>query len=301
MSRLLPLVILILSLSFPAQAKINVITATQDLAWLTARVGGEFVKVESLSTGNQDLHLVEPRPSMVVKLRKADMVVRIGMDLDMWMDSLIATSRNKNIMYGAEGHVDASGGIEKLQVPVDKVDGSMGDIHIYGNPHYWLDPANAEIMTKNILDGLVKASPENGKIFQQNREEFIKELKKKLAKWEKQLARFKGSAIVTYHNSWVYFAERFGLKLSAEIEPKPGIPPSPSHLEKLIEIIKKEKVRVIMAEKYFPVKGPRMIAEKTGAVFLQVPSSIGGIPEIKTYFDLFDYVVGKLAEKLERK
>ncbi|MBI4669470.1 MAG: zinc ABC transporter substrate-binding protein [Elusimicrobia bacterium] len=288
-------------LAATAQGAVRVITATEDLAWLAGVVAGELAVVESLSAGDQDLHMVEPRPSMVVKLKKADMIIKVGLDLDMWMDSLIAASRNSKIIYGAPGYVDASVGLELLQVPKGKVDSSMGDLHIYGNPHYWLDPVNARTTTNNIVGGLCRISPGNCAIFKEKREQFLKELDKKLLEWERKLEPFRGSPVVTYHNSWVYFAKRYGLELIGNVEPKPGLPPTPSHIAKLIETMKKNNVKAIMMETYFSRQGPKSIAQKTGARVLVVPSSIGGLPQIKSFFDLFDYIADTLAGALGKK
>ncbi len=278
--------------------KINVVTTTTDLADLVKVVGGERVKVISLSKGNQDPHFVEPKPSMVLELKKADMLVKIGMDLDMWVDGLIAAARNSKIIYGAKGYVDASVGIERLEVPKEKIDGSMGDIHIYGNPHYQTDPASARPMTKNILDGLCRISPQNCQYFKDNRQKYLKKLDEKIDTWTTMMTEFKGSNIVTYHNSWPYFARRFGLNVVEHIEPKPGIPPSPAHLSKLIKVMREKEVKVILIEPYFPLKGCKMVAEKTGAKILIFPPSVGGVKEAGTFLELFDYNINQLVKAL---
>ena len=278
--------------------KINVVTTTTDLADIVKVVGGDKVKVVSLSTGSQDIHSVDPKPSMVIQLKKADMLVKMGMDLDMWVDGLISAARNSKVIYGAKGYIDASIGIERLEVPKGKIDAGMGDIHIYGNPHYQTDPASANPMTKNILDGLCRISPENCKYFKQNREEYIKMLNEKVDGWTAMLLKFKGSNIVTYHNSWPYFARRFGLNVVEHIEPKPGIPPSPAHLAKLINVMKEKGVKAILVEPYFPLKGCQMVAEKTGAKILIFPPSVGGVKEANTYLELFDYDINRLVKAL---
>jgi len=288
----------LLLLPLAAHAALRVVTVSEDLAYLARRVGGDAVQVHSLSSGDQDIHMVEPRPSMVMKVKRADFFVRTGLDLDMWADSLLAAARNKKVSYGAPGYVDASVGLKLLQVPEGKIDGSMGDIHIFGNPHYWLDPANAKTMAKNIAAGLCRVKPDGCAAFKTNKAAFDEELEGRLREWSARLAPFKGASIVTYHNSWVYFAERFGLEIIGNIEPKPGIPPTPSHLRELIDTMKARKAKVIMAESFFPRQGPESVAMKTGAAVLEVPSSTGGIPGIESYFDLFDFVTKELAERL---
>lgn len=277
----------------PAAAAIRVVTASTDLKYICERIGGDLVAAESLASGGQDLHAVEPRPSMVFKLKKADMVVRVGLDLDMWLDSLINAARNGRLFYGREGYVDASAGVQLLEKPQGKVDASMGDIHIYGNPHYWLDPANAKIIARNILAGLKRTMPDKTAQFDANYALFAEELDSKLEEWTRRAAPLKGLKIVTYHGSWPYFAARFGLEVAGHVEPKPGIPPSASHLRGLVNKMKAENIRIILAESYYPRTGPDFLAGRTGARVLTVPVSAGG-EGTKTYFDVFDRVLGGL-------
>ncbi|MFC1679656.1 metal ABC transporter substrate-binding protein [Elusimicrobiota bacterium] len=289
---------LLLGASQAAQSKLRVVTTSEDLAYIARRVGGDRVRVTSLSSGDQDLHLVEPRPSMVMKVKRAHVFVRIGLDIDMWADALLAAARNKRVAFGSPGYVDASVGMPLMQIPKGKVDGSMGDIHVYGNPHYWLDPLNSDDMSKNIMDGLCRVEPEHCSEFKANRRAFLEDLVTKLREWGKIMAPHKGARLVTYHNSWVYFARRFDLEIVGNIEPKPGIPPTPSHLRKLIDTMESTGAKVIMSEVYFPKRGPQKVAAKTGAKVLSVPSSVGGLKGIDTIFDLFDHITSRLAESL---
>ncbi len=281
-------------------AAIRVVTSSQDLEAIAKIIGGDKAVVESLATGDLDLHLVEPRPSMVFKVRQADMVIRIGMDLDMWMDSLIAASRNQKVVYGAPGYVDVSAGIPKLQIPEGKVDASMGDIHIFGNPHYWLDPVNGIMMAETIMKGFIKVSPENEAVFRKNYTVFVQALGDKIDEWDKKMEPFQGKPLVTYHNSWIYFAQRFRINIVGNVEPKPGLPPTPSHIAKLIEVMKAKDAKIILVDTFFPMQGPRKVAEKTGAAVLGVPSSVGGKPNVKNYFDLFDAIINDLVSALNK-
>ncbi|HNW44561.1 MAG TPA: metal ABC transporter substrate-binding protein [Elusimicrobiales bacterium] len=277
-----------------ARAEIKVVAASSDLRYICERVGGAEVKVESLASGDQDLHMVEPRPSMVYKLKKADLVVRVGLDLDMWVDSLINAARNPRLFYGRPGYVDASAGVPLLEKPEGKVDAAMGDIHIYGNPHYWLDPANAKIMAKNVAAGFTRAAPDKAAVFEANYAAFAKEADERLAGWAARMAKYKGLKVITYHSSWPYFAARFGLGVAGHVEPKPGIPPSASHLEGLVKKMKAENIKVILTESYYPRKGPDFLAGKTGAAVVTAAVSAGGTADIKTYFDVFDRVIAAL-------
>ncbi|HOW27149.1 MAG TPA: metal ABC transporter substrate-binding protein [Elusimicrobiota bacterium] len=297
--RILALVSLVLTGLLPvcrAESRtLRVVTTSEDLASIVRAVGGDAVSVASLSSGEQDLHLVEPRPSMVMKLKNADVLVKVGMDIDMWVDALISSARNERIFYGAPGYVDASVGVGLLQTPEGKIDGSMGDIHLYGNPHYWLDPVHGKVMARHIAGVLSTLSPERAALFDDRRKRFDAEIDRKLEEWRERLAPLKGTPLVTYHNSWVYFAARFGFEIVGNIEPKPGIPPTPAHLARLVDVMVARGARVILVDPFFPLQGPRAVSERTGARILVVPSSVGGRPGIKTYFDLFDHIVGQLA------
>ncbi|MEW6619289.1 MAG: metal ABC transporter substrate-binding protein [bacterium] len=290
---------LFLSINSTVFATTKVVTTTEDLKSLVEYVGGDKVSVVSLSTGNQDIHQIEPRPSMVIKLRDADMLVKIGMDLDMWVDSLVETARNSNLFYGKKGYCDVSVGVKKLEVPEGKIDASMGDIHLYGNPHYLLSPESAKVVTKNILNTLVKISPKDKEYFEKNRADFLKKLDEKILEWKEKISRYKGTKIVTYHNSWPYFTNTFDLQIAGFVEPKPGIPPSPSHVAKLIETIKQEEVRLIIVESYFSLKAPDLISRKTGAKVLLLPGQTGGVKGVNNYFKLFDYIIEKIEETMK--
>ncbi|MEW6685810.1 MAG: metal ABC transporter substrate-binding protein [Candidatus Edwardsbacteria bacterium] len=282
-----------------ATDKLEVVTATSDLADFVKAVGGDKVKVVSLSNGSQDPHFIEPRPSMVMQVKKADVLVRIGMDLDLWVQSLIEASRNSKVMYGGPGYLDASRKIEKLEVPTGKIDASMGDIHLYGNPHYWLDPENAKPILGSIVKKLCEMLPSESEYFNKNYEEYLRILDSAIAKWEEEMKPYAGAKIVTYHNSWPYFTKRFRLEIIGCVEPKPGIPPTPSHIVSLVKKIKEEKVKVIIMEPYFNLKVTEKIAKDSGAKVVVLPPSVGGIQGANTYLHLFEYNIGKLAESLQ--
>ncbi|MFC1543307.1 metal ABC transporter substrate-binding protein [Candidatus Neomarinimicrobiota bacterium] len=282
---------------FPADV-LRVVTTTTDLADLVKAVGGDRVEVKSLSMGIQDPHLVEPRPSMVMQVRRADMLVRIGMDQDLWAQSIIDAARNSRVMYGGEGYVDASRRIDKLQVPTERVDMRMGDIHIFGNPHYWLDPTNAHLILEDITDKLSQLIPSETEYFKRNCDSYAEKIDSAIVEWQRIMRPFAGAKVVTYHNSWIYFAQQFGLDIVGYIEIKPGIPPSPSHITSLVEKMTEEEVKVIMIEPYYNLRVAETIAERTGARVLALPSSAGGVDGTDTYLDLFDYIIHILSEAL---
>jgi zinc/manganese transport system substrate-binding protein len=283
-----------------AQAgKIRVVTTTTDLQALVEAVGGEDVEVVSLTKGYQDLHNVALKPSYIRKLFQADLFVRVGLDLDFWGDKLLDASRNPRIALGAAGYVDASRGIPLLEVPTAPVSRAAGDIHIFGNPHYWLDPENAKIITENILAGLERVAPEQAAMFRQNRKRFLTDLDKAMTTWSKQIAPYRGTKVVAYHRTWSYLARRFGLDVVGYVEPKAGVPPSAAHLQALIGRMKEEKVRVIIVAPYFDRKTPQFIAQEVGAAVLVLPTSVEGVSEVRTYLELFQYDLDAIVRTLK--
>lgn len=283
---------------YATEGKLQVVTTTTDLADIAKEIGKDKIEVISLSHGDQSgCNSVEPRPSMVMGLRKADLFVRTGMAYDSWADSLLDAARNSKIVFGAQGYVDTSVGIERLEVPRGKVDAGMGHVHIYGNPHYWLDPENGRVIAENILVGLIRIAPENKEYFTQNKNNFIKTLEAKIKEWSMKLEPYRGRKIVSYHKSWEYFAKRFGLEITATIEPKPGIPPSASYLNRLIQQLKPMKELIIFHENIYPVKSSEMVAKETGAKVAVLPIATGGMRgAVKSYIGLFDYIVLKITE-----
>lgn len=284
-------------LAAPAPAAVKVVAATRDLADIAKRVGGDRVSVSSIARANQDLHMIEPRPSDVLQVKRADLVVRVGMDLDLWMDALLNAAGNGRVNRGTSGYVDASVGIRKLEVPREQITGASGDIHVYGNPHYWLDPLNGEVISANILQGLTRVAPADASYFAKNREAFVTELRAAVQRWQTALKPYRGRKLVTYHDAWPYFVKRFDLKVLDCLEPKPGIPPTASHIASLIARIKSEKQPVAIADAaYYPDKAAKTIAAKTGAKFVVIPSSVGGAKGADNYLSLFDCIVANLAK-----
>ncbi len=283
---------------YATEAKLQVVTTTTDLADIAKEIGQDKIEVISLSHGDQSgCNSVEPRPSMVMGLRKADLFVRIGMAYDSWADSLIDAARNSRIVFGAPGYLDVSIGIERLEVPRGKVDAGMGHVHIYGNPHYWLDPGNGRVIAENILAGLIRITPENKEYFTRNKELFARKLDDKMKEWSMKLEPYKGRKIVSYHKSWEYFARRFGLAITATIEPKPGIPPSAAYLNHLIQQLKPLGGLIILHENIYSVKSSALVAKETGAKIVILPIATGGMRgTVKNYIGLFDYIISQITE-----
>lgn len=280
---------------------LKVVTSSEDLAAIAQAVGGEKVEVFSIGKGYQDPHFVPPKPSYILKLQNADLLVRTGMELDIWLDPLVEGSRNRRIFRNGPAYVDASQGIHVLGAPASKLDRSLGDVHPYGNPHYWLDPVNAKYISLNIANGLKRIDPADAAYFDAHRLLFLKALAAKLTVWIKKAEPLKGVKVITYHDSWPYFEQRFGLDIVGHIEPKPGIPPSPRYLAELMQNVKVQHVKLILVEPYYNRSAPDMIARATGAKVIILPPSVGGLPGVDNYFALFDTLINTLLKSADVK
>ena len=276
----------------PTAAALTVVTTTTDLAAIATEVGGDKVTVTSLAKGYQDPHFVEAKPSFVLLLNKAQLLVVVGKELEIgWLPPLITQSRNPRIQPGAEGYLDASQGARILDLPSGAVTRAMGDVHPEGNPHYWLDPENGGRIARSIAAKLSQLDAANAATYKQREEDFERRLTAAVQRWKGQLASYKGLEVVTYHRSWTNFADAFGLKVIGFVEPKPGIPPTPQHTLDVINAMKAENVKLILVEPYFDLKTPNSIASNTGGKVLVMTPSVGGVPAAGDYFKLFDYDV----------
>ena len=283
-----------------ADQRLNVIATTEDLASIAREVGGDRITVESIARGYQDPHFVEAKPSFILKLQKADLLIVVGRELEIgWLPPLILQSRNAKVQVGAEGYLDASQGVRILDIPTGQITRAMGDVHPQGNPHYWLDPENGRAIAKSISDKLSQLRPGDRAYFDQRLTAFGTRLSEAEKKWLAQMAPYKGTKVVTYHRSFPNFADRFGLDIVGYVEPRPGIPPSPGHTLDLIQDMKRQNIKLILVEPYFDLKTPESIARATGATVLVVPPSVGGVKEAGDFFGLFDYNVTLLVNALK--
>ena len=286
--------------SMAAAKKLNVITATTDLASLAQEVGGDKINVESMAKGYQDPHFVEAKPSFLLKLRQADLLVVVGLQLEIgWLPPLITQSGNSRIQVGANGYLDASQFAEILEIPQGSITRAMGDVHPLGNPHYWLDPDNGRRVARGIAGKLGEMDPEDAAYFQQRFQDFDRRLSEADKKWLADMKPFHGRKVVTYHNSAPNFAKHFGLNVVGFVEPRPGIPPTPSHTLEVINMMKRDHVKVIMVEPYFDRKTPDSIARETGGTVVEYLPSVGGVKEVTTYFQLFDYDIALLTKAFQ--
>ncbi|MDD8018660.1 MAG: metal ABC transporter substrate-binding protein [Bacteroidota bacterium] len=284
----------LLVFSIQSYSQIKIVTTIPDLKSIAEQIGGERVDAFSIATGYQNPHFVDPKPSYILKLAKADMFITVGLDLEIgWVPPLLNSARNAKIQKGGEGYVDASINIPLLQVPTS-VNRGEGDIHIYGNPHYWLDPLNGKIIAQNIYNALARLDPEHQSEFQARLKKFNETIDVKIKEWESKLAKYKNTKVIVYHNEWPYFEQRFGLKIVDFLEPKPGIPPTPSQLAKIIGIMKRENLKIIINSPYFTSEATDLVARNSGGKVVTLATSVGAYPSIKNYFDLFDYNVYQL-------
>ena len=263
--------------------KVRIVSSTTDIADIVKIIGGDHVTVTSIARGNQDPHYVEILPSYMVKVRKADIYFMVGMELDLWAQQIIDGSRNRKVMV-----VDCSVEINKMEVPTGQIDASMGDIHRFGNPHYWLDPENGKLIARMVAEKLINHDSKNAEQYQSNLTQFENDLNSAISIWTKRFSDLRNKNIIFYHNSWPYFSKRFGLITVGFLEPKPGITPSPSQLNQVINQIKENEIEVIASESYFSDRAPKFIASKTKVKIVKLAQSVGAIKGADSYINLFE-------------
>lgn len=285
-------VLLMILFAASVHASIRVVTTLPELADFTSQIGRDRVKVDCIVRGDQNPHFVEVKPSYMMKLKSADLLLMIGMELEMWVPQLVDGSRNTNLAV-----IDLSKGIEKLEIPA-RVDASQGDVHPFGNPHYWLDPRNVRTIVGEIVAALARTSPGDEQFFRANAEAYLKKLDEKIAEWEQVMKPFRGNKIITFHKSWSYFANWLGLAVAEQVEPKPGIAPSPSHTVELISLVRQGKIRAIVVEPFYDPSAAEQIAKSTDAKVLRLVTSIGGVDEATDYLSMMGYNIKTLAAAL---
>ncbi len=282
-----------------AAEKVRVVTTLTDLKALTEAVGGDLIEVDSLARGNQNPHDLEVRPSLMVKVRRADLLVINGLEGDAWVEAVVRGASNPRVLPGAPGRVDASEGVMVLEVPKTRVDRSMGDVHPLGNPHYTLDPGMAPAVTENILNGLARAAPQHRTAFERNRQAFLGLLEPALERWTAALAPARGTRVVVEHGIFTYLLARFGLVQAGTIEERPGIPAAPAHVTKLIQQIKEERIKAILTVPWGDRKLAARIGEEAGARVVALAPAVGGLKGADTYLSTVDYNVTALATALK--
>jgi ABC-type Zn uptake system ZnuABC Zn-binding protein ZnuA len=282
-------------------AGLNVVATTEDLASIAREIGGDKITVVALAKGYQDPHFVDPKPSFIFEVSRADLLIVVGRELEIgWLPPLINSSRNSKIQVGANGYLDASLNVKIMEIPTGQITRAMGDVHPQGNPHYWLDPENGRRIAMAIRDKLIQLDPADKATFDARYADFDKRLADAEKRWDATMLPYKGTKIVSFHRSWPNFVDRFGLNVIGYVEPKPGIPPSPAHTIDVIGEMKSQGVKLIIVEPYFDLKTPKAIASQVGGTVLVLAPSVGGTKEATDYIKLFDYNVGTIAAALKQ-
>ena len=282
-----------------AAAQLSVVTSTTDLYDIAKEVGGDRISARHIGEGYQDPHFIEAKPSFVLQLRKADVWAFVGLDLEAgWMPLLLQGARNPKLRPGQPGYVDVSKAIPVLDVARGNVDRSQGDVHPLGNPHYWLDPENARLIAARFRETFAQLDPKNAEIYAANEKAFAQRLDAAERSWQSALAKIKGKPVVAYHTSWRYFAGYTGMNIVGFMEPKPGVPPSPSHVAGLIQTMQRTGAKVIIIEPFYDRKMADFVASKTGAKVLVLPPSVGGAKGLDDYIKLMTNDIRQLAAAL---
>jgi zinc/manganese transport system substrate-binding protein len=284
-----------------AVAPLRIVTTTEDLASLAREVGGDKVAVTALAKGYQDPHQVDPKPSFIVEVSRAELLIAVGRELEIgWLPALVTSSRNAKVQPGNAGYLDASANVKILEIPTGQITRAMGDVHPQGNPHYWLDPGNGRLIARAIRDKLTALVPAERAYFDQRYAQFDTRLAAAEKRWDAAMAPYRGAKLVTYHRSWPNFMERWGLNVIGYVEPKPGIPAPPAHIIQLIAEMQRQNVKLIVVEPYFSLKTPQSIASRVGGKVLVLAPSVSGVKEAGDYIQLFDYNITQLAGALKQ-
>jgi len=283
----------------PPGKTLTVVATTPDLAAVAREIGGDLVTVTALAKPTEDPHFVDAKPSHLVTLNRADVLIEGGAELELgWLPSLLDNARNDKIAAGAPGRVVASQGIKMMEIPTT-FDRSKGDVHSLGNPHFMLDPLNVKIIAGEIADHLSQVNPAGAEKFKANLTKFDASVDQKMAEWQKMLEPFKGAKIVTYHKDFVYLGSRFDLNIVEQLEPKPGISPSPAHLAQVVTTMRNTGAKLILVQPYQNRKTAETVARQTGGTVVDLSQQPGAVPNTDTYFALMDNVVKTLAKALQ--
>ena len=282
----------------PAADRIHVMATINDLRLLAEAVGGDLVETDTLARPAQNPDDLEVRPSHMAKVRRADLLVINGLDVDAWVEAIVVGANNPKVVPGAPGRVDLSLGIPVLEVPTVRVDRSMGDVHPAGNPHYYLDPGLTPQVTAALVDALARVAPQHRATFETRRQEFLERVSLALNGWARTLAPFKGAPVIVYHKEWAYFLARFDIRQVDTVEDRPGIPPSPGHLAQLVRRMRDEKIKAVIVSAWNDRRTAERVAADADAKVVLLAHGAGALKGTDSYFDLFDYNVRHLAEAL---
>lgn len=282
-----------------ALAELKVVTTLSTYADLVKTIGAQAVEVKSIASPRFNPHFIEPKPSDVFKLKQADLFVHSGLDLEAWRDPLVQASGRSDFKSGGAAQLDLSVGVSLLEVPTGQPSRAEGDIHLFGNPHYWLSPENGLVMARSIAAKLSQMDSEHSEEFKQNLAQFESKLKARILAWREELSAFRGSELIGYHNEWLYLVDFLGLQITQFLEPKPGIPPTPRHIEELLRFVKEKKVRVIIQASFYSTDASETLARMSGAKLKVLCQSVGELPEATDYIAMLDFNISQIVEGLK--
>jgi zinc/manganese transport system substrate-binding protein len=283
-----------------AHAKLEVVATLPDLASIAREIAGDRANVACIGKPNEDPHYVQAKPSFIVTLNKADVLIENGLDLEIgWLPALIDQTRNGKIQTGAPGRVVAASGVPLLDAPAQPVTRAMGDVHPGGNPHFMLDPERGRIVAQTIGDALIRLAPADAEVFRANLGTLLKRIDEAASQCKASMEPYRGTKVVTYHKSLTYFCERFGLEEVGTIEPKPGIPPSPSHLTELVAAMKQDSAKLVLMEPWHERRTPDMVAEQVGGKVVELPAQVGADSDVPDYPSLCKGIAARVIEAMK--
>lgn len=275
---------------------LKVVATLSTFADLVQAIGGEHVEVATIASPQFNPHFIEPKPSDVLKVKRADALVHAGLDLELWRGPLLDAAGNTRVFPGEPGDVDLSHGIALLEVPRGPVSRAQGDMHLYGNPHYWLDPRNALVMAKTIATRLSELDPAHASVYDARMRAWTRQLDQLIAEWQQRATALRGQEVVADHNAWPYLMAFLGMKTEQFLEPKPGIPPTPKHVEFLTRYIPEHGVRAILRSAYTPAGTAKGLAQRTGVSVVLVCQNVREQPPCADYVTLIDYNITHLLQ-----
>ncbi len=282
-----------------AEKKLKVVTTLSTFADLVKTIGADQVDVSYIASPRFNPHFIEAKPSDVLRVKRADLFVHAGLDLEAWRWPLVDATGNADVRPGGSKELDLSRGVEILEVPTSALTRAAGDIHIYGNPHYWVNPENGKKMVQTICDKLCQIDPQHENIFHQNLKSFLNRLDSKIVEWKNLTKSYEGQELIAYHNEWIYFTTFLGLKIELFLEPKPGIPPTPNQIELVESRIKSKGIRGIIHSDYFPKDAPESVARRTGTKVIFLCQNVKELPQASDYINMIDYNVKQVAEVMK--
>ena len=287
------------SVNANAEDRLKIVATLSSFADIASAVGGDYVEVISIASPRFNPHFIEPKPSDVLRVKRADLYIHSGLDLEAWGGPLVDAAARPDIRKGGQRQLDLSAGIQLLEVPAGTVSRAEGDIHLFGNPHYWMDPRNGIRISQTILQKLCSLDPTHAEAYTKNQATFESKLQTKIQEWSTLVAPYRGQKLIGYHNEWIYLMQFTGLVMDQFLEPKPGIPPSPGHISELIAYAQKEHIRAIIQPTYYGAEAAQEVAEKSNSQVLSICQNVKETSDVPDYISLIDFDIKKIFEALK--